>query len=99
MPATDPDFKLSHEQLIKVCKILLFRNNLQTKKTVYERKSLAKAIEERIAHVENASRSQVRQVNEFLNTVHQDFEGFVEKHKKEHVSLNARNVATGEELQ
>ena len=70
MPATDPDFKLSHEQLIKVCKILLFRNNLQTKKTMYERKSLAKAIEERIAYVENASRSQVRQVNEFLNTVH-----------------------------
>ena len=98
MPATDPDFKISHEQLIKVCKILLFRNNLQTKKTIYERKTLAKAIEERIAYVENASKSQVRQVNQFLNTVHQDFEDFVEKHKKEHVSINARSMSAAEEL-
>ena len=36
MPAKDKDFKLSHEQLIKACKILLHKINFQTKRTLYE---------------------------------------------------------------
>ena len=37
MPVTDKDFELSHEQVIKVCKILLYKFNLGSKKNVYER--------------------------------------------------------------
>lgn len=37
MPITDKDFELSHEQVIKVCKILLYKFNLGSKKNVYER--------------------------------------------------------------
>ena len=37
MPVTDKDFELSHEQVIKVCKILLYKFNLAAKKNTYER--------------------------------------------------------------
>ena len=37
MPVTDKDFELTHEQVIKVCKILLYKFNLGSKKNVYER--------------------------------------------------------------
>ena len=32
MPVTDKDFELTHEQIIKVCKIILFKFNLASKK-------------------------------------------------------------------
>lgn len=48
MPVTDKDFELSHEQVIKVCKILLYKFNLAAKKNTYERQELAAMINERI---------------------------------------------------
>lgn len=36
MAAKDKDFKLSHEQLIKACKILLHKVNFQAKRAQYE---------------------------------------------------------------
>ena len=41
MPVTDKDFELTHEQVIKVCKILLYKFNLGSKKNQYERSELA----------------------------------------------------------
>lgn len=41
MGANDPDFMLSHEQLIKVVKILLYKINLNAKKNAYERGEIA----------------------------------------------------------
>jgi cell division septum initiation protein DivIVA len=35
-------------------------------------------------------RSSTEEVNQFLHTVHQDLEGFLTKHKKEHNELNLK---------
>lgn len=32
MPETDPDFKLTHEKLIKAVKIILYKVNIQQKR-------------------------------------------------------------------
>lgn len=51
MPATDTDFSLSHEQLCKCVKILLYRMNLSFKKNQYEREELANMINDRVEHI------------------------------------------------
>ena len=48
LPADDKDFDLTHEQLIKCCKILLFKFNMHNKKSAYERYELTTMINERI---------------------------------------------------
>lgn len=70
---TDKDFELSHEQLIKVCKILLYKFNLGAKKSAYERGELAVMINERIEKIENMTKSNLNEVNTFIHTVHADF--------------------------
>ena len=55
MAITDSDFSLTHEELIKVCKILLYKFNLSAKKVAFERRSLAKLIDERMHAVEQAA--------------------------------------------
>ena len=62
MDSKDKDYKLSHEQLIKVCKILLFKFNLMAKKNAYERNELGSIINERIEKVEQVSRSNLTEV-------------------------------------
>jgi len=48
MQETDKDFALSHEQLIKCVKIILYKMNLSFKKNAYEREELANLINERV---------------------------------------------------
>jgi hypothetical protein len=98
MPVTDKDFELSHEQLIKVCKILLYKFNLSAKKNAYERGELATMINDRIEKIENMTKSNLNEVNTFLHTVHADFEGFLIKHKKEHTGVNMRLLKVTEDL-
>jgi hypothetical protein len=98
MPVTDKDFELSHEQLIKVCKILLYKFNLSAKKNAYERGELATMINDRIEKIENMTKSNLNEVNTFLHTVHADFEGFLNKHKKEHTGVNMRLLKVTEDL-
>lgn len=98
MPVTDKDFELSHEQLIKVCKILLYKFNLGAKKSAYERGELAVMINERIEKIEKMTKSNLNEVNTFLHTVHADFQNFLEKHKKEHTSINMRLLKVTEDL-
>lgn len=98
MPVTDKDFELSHEQLIKVCKILLYKFNLSAKKSAYERGELAVMINERIEKIEKMTKSNLNEVNTFLHTVHADFQNFLEKHKKEHTGINMRLLKVTEDL-
>jgi hypothetical protein len=98
MPVSDKDFEISHEQLIKVCKILLYKFNLATKKNAYERGELANMINERIEKIEGMTRSNLSEVNTFLHTVHADFENFLHKHKKEHTSVNMKLLKVTEDL-
>lgn len=98
MPVTDKDFELSHEQIIKVCKIMLYKFNLASKKNVYERQELANMINDRISQIEALTKTSLEEVNTFLHTVHQDFESFLNKHKKEHTSLNMRVLKVTEDM-
>ena len=99
MPVTDKDFELTHEQLLKVVKIILFKFNLASKKNAYERGELATMINQRISHVEALTKSSLQEVNTFLHTVHQDFDSFITKHKKEHTNLNRRVLKVTEDVQ
>lgn len=99
MPESDKDFQLTHEQLIKICKILLYKLNLQSKKSQYEREELANMINERVTTIENLTKSSLEEVNTFLHTVHQDFEHFLTKHKREHTDINIKVLRNMEELQ
>lgn len=98
MPVTDKDFELSHEQIIKVCKIILYKFNLASKKNAYERHELAAMINDRISQIEALTKTSLEEVNTFLHTVHQDFESFLNKHKKEHTSLNMRVLKVTEDM-
>ena len=70
MPVTDKDFELSHEQIIKVCKIILYKFNLASKKNAYERHELASMINDRISQIEALTKTSLEEVNTFLHTVH-----------------------------
>lgn len=70
MPVTDKDFELTHEQLVKTVKILLYKFNLASKKNAYERSELATMINERIQKLEMLTKSSLEEVNTFLHTVH-----------------------------
>jgi DNA-binding transcriptional regulator YiaG len=98
MPETDKDYELSHAQLIKICKILLYKLNLVSKKNAYEREELANMINDRVTSIENLTKSSLEEVNTFLHTVHQDFEHFLTKHKREHTDLNIKMARMQEEL-
>lgn len=90
MPESDKDFELSSAQVIKCCKILLYKLNLVSKKNLYEREELANMINDRVTAIENLTKSSLEEVNTFLHTVHQDFEHFLTKHKREHTDLNVK---------
>lgn len=94
MPESDKDYELTHAQLIKISKILLYKLNLVSKKNAYEREELANMINDRVTSIENLTKSSLEEVNTFLHTVHQDFEHFLTKHKREHTDLNMKVMKT-----
>ena len=55
-------------------------------------------INQRISHVEALTKSSLQEVNTFLHTVHQDFDSFITKHKKEHTNLNMRVLKVTEDV-
>ena len=97
MRPTDPDFEITHEQLTKCVKVLLNKVNLISEKNTYERGEMTTMVNERIDQVEALTKSSLLEVNTFLHEVHHDFEAFLEKHKKEHASLNMRVLKTTED--
>lgn len=89
---------MSHEQLIKACKILLYKQNLLARKNAYERGELASMVNERTERVEKLAKSNLTEVTTFLHTVHTDFESFLVKHKKEHNNMNMRLLKVSEDM-
>ena len=72
--------------------------NLLSKKSGYERQELTTMVNDRVTQIENVTKSSLEGVNTFLHTVHQDFESFLNKHKKEHTNLNMRVLKVGEDM-
>jgi len=78
---------------------LLYKLNLVSKKNAYEREELANMINDRVTSIENLTKSSLEEVNTFLHTVHQDFEHFLTKHKREHTDLNMKVMKCQEDMQ
>lgn len=55
-------------------------------------------INDRISQIEALTKTSLEEVNTFLHTVHQDFESFLNKHKKEHTGLNMRMLKVTEDM-
>ena len=55
-------------------------------------------INDRVTSIENLTKSSLEEVNTFLHTVHQDFEHFLTKHKREHTDINMKLMKTQDEL-
>lgn len=64
--------------------------NLNTKRDAYNQEVSDKKLEERVKAGEDKSISAMEEVNQFLNVVHQDFENFLKRHKKEHLDMNTK---------
>ncbi len=68
----------------------LYKMNLMKKSQAYDKTELTNVINERHQIAERFTRSTFEEVSQFLQTVHQDFESFLKKHKKEHAELNTK---------
>jgi len=79
MPTTDKDFKLSHEQLIKVVKILLHKMNLTNRKNDYEKEDAIKRMTEKHDKFEYTCKTDVDEMKQFLHSVHHQFDKFTSK--------------------
>ena len=90
MSADDKDYKLGHEQMVKVCKILLHKINYHYQRNGQERDLLMQQMTDQVKSSEHSTKSSMEEVNQFLHTVHQDLENFLRKHKKEHTELNMK---------
>ena len=55
-------------------------------------------INDRIDKAEALFKSQFIEINEFLHTIHKQFETFVATHKKEHIGLNVRLLRASEDV-
>ena len=90
MSTIDKDFMLSHEQMIKVCKVLLYKINMLVKRGKLEKEEYSIMISKKMKQIQDATTSQVNEINVFLHQVHNDFEAFMNKHQMDHTSLNER---------
>ena len=90
MSANDKDYKLNHDQLIKVCKILLHKINYNHRKAGHDRETSLLEMTQQVKNTELSMRSATEEVNCFLHSVHQDLENFLKRHKKEHNELNLK---------
>ena len=70
MQAGDKDFDLTHEQIIKCVKVLLYKVNLMGKRSEYERGEIAKMLNERVTAVEEKTFQNFKEVNTFLHEIH-----------------------------
>ena len=99
MSVSDRDFLLTHEQLIKACKVMLYKYNLQAKKSQMERSELTAMLADKMNKIEAGTKGAVAEVNTFLHSLSYDVETFVTKHKKEHTVLNERFLKLTEDVQ
>ena len=90
MAANDNDYKLGHEELVKVCKILLHKVNCNQLRNAQDYQLVLTQMKADLAQSEQSMRSSMEEVNQFLQNVHSDFEKFLKRHAREHGEVNVR---------
>ena len=90
MATNDKDYKLNHEQLIKVCKILLHICNSTNTKLVNTRDNLRAEFDDKLRLAEESTRSQMEEVSQLVHSIHQDFEAYLKKSRQEHQELTLK---------
>ena len=90
MDEKDKDFKLTHEQLIKVARMLL--NMLQvTRQRGEENYALAVGeMDRKLHHSEHVIRTVGDEMKAFIHQLHTDFESFQRRHREEHITVNKK---------
>ena len=95
MKTSDTDFELTPEQHIKATKILLYKFNLQVMKSSIERQRITELLNERMNGIESRTKGSVSEVNTFLHQLSYDVEQYIEKQKKENVSVSEKVLKFG----
>lgn len=90
MAGSDKDFRLGHEQLVKVCKILLHKINYNQLRNAQDYRSVLSQMKADLQQSEQSMRSSMEEVNQFLQNVHADFEKFLKRHAREHNDVNLK---------
>jgi hypothetical protein len=88
--ANDKDNSLEFPQLVKVCKILLHKINYNARRLNESDYSLRHHFQENLMASERNVRSSMEEVNQFLQSVHGDFETFLKRHQKERQEINLK---------
>lgn len=63
MAPNDPDYRLNHDEIVKICKVLLHKINFNTKRINMSMEVAAKRTAEQVAGTEESMRSQTEEVN------------------------------------
>ena len=74
MASNDSDYKLTHEQLIKACKVMLHKVNCFDLKNSAERDLMEGRITEQFRNAESVARSNLEEQCQLIHSVHADFE-------------------------
>lgn len=96
MANTDKDYRLSHEQLIKVCKVLLHKLNCVDYKNTEGKEQQNQLARELYKQAEKNTQYQMEELGQLVHTVHSDFEKYLKKHKQEHGELSLKVVKLSE---
>ena len=70
MPQTDPDWKLSHEQMIKVCKLLLHMVNNTNIRIIEQKADPKREIDDIFEMKDGSVRSQLEEISTVMHNVH-----------------------------
>ena len=76
---------------------MLYKFNLQSKKSNLERVELSTLVNTKMDAIEARTKQNVSEVNIFLHQLHYDIEQYMTKHKKEHTVLNERFIKLAED--
>lgn len=79
-PTNDKDYNFDKDQIIKVCKILLHKINYNARRVNESEVSLRQHFMDNLAASERTVKSSMEEVNQFLQSVHGDFETFLKRH-------------------
>ena len=58
---------MTHEQLIKACKVMLYKFNLQSKKSKMEKDELSNMLNSKMDLIEARTKGNIAEVNTFLH--------------------------------
>ena len=88
--SNDKDYNLDKDQLVTVCKILLHKINFNQRRLVEQDVGLRQHFLDNLNTSERSVKSSMEEVNQFLQSVHSDFETFLKRHQKERQEVNLK---------